>query len=138
MSNRGKCADVERYLRRVRRELPIPGRTRRALLLRIREAIYEQIQQEENPDGETLISRFGAPRQIAESYMDSLSVSEFMKEMRTRRKVVCIVSAAALAAFLLWGSIIGGIWLYHRTHESNFPVYYLDTVYLDGAEQGEK
>ena len=75
---------------------------------------------------------------IAESYMDSLSVSEFMKEMRTRRKVVCIVSAAALAAFLLWGSIIGGIWLYHRTHESNFPVYYLDTVYLDGAEQGEK
>lgn len=137
MSNRGKCAAVERYLRRVRRELPIPGRTRRALLCRIREAIYEQIQ-EENPDRETLISKFGSPRQIAESYMDSLSVSEFMNEMRIRRKVVCIVSAAALAAFLLWGSIIGGIWLYHRTHESNFPVYYLDTVYLDGAEQGEK
>ena len=135
MRNRKKAA-VERYLRKVRRELPIPGRTRRALLCQIREAV--QTQQGEEPDMDALISRFGTPRQIAESCMDGLSVSEFMKDMRVRRKVVRIVSSAVLAAFLLWAAVIGGMWLNHRGDETDYPIYYLEPVYLDGAVQDGK
>lgn len=127
---------MERYLRKVRRELPIPGKTKKALLSRIRESV--QTQEDGEPDMETLISRFGTPRQIAESCMDGLSVSEFMEDMRVRRKVACVVSATALAAFLLWAAVIGGVWLYHHTHESNFPIYYLEPVYFDGAAQDNK
>ena len=118
MTDRKKNAAVERYLRKVRRELPIPGKTKKALLSQIREAV--QTQQGEEPDMEALISRFGTPRQIAEGYMEGMSVTEFSRDLRLRRRIVRIVSAVALLALLLWTGRMGKIFLQHRSYDNGY------------------
>lgn len=129
MKNRKKDAAVERYLRKIRRELPIPGKTKKALLRQIRESVYEQTQEDTELDVDALISRFGTPRQIVESYMDGMSASEFVNDMRIRRKILRIASTTALAAFLLWAGVIGGIWLNHRTfHNGYYEEHIIDVV----------
>lgn len=109
---------MERYLRKVRRELPIPGKTKKALLRRIREAV--QTQEDGEPDMETLISRFGSPRQIVEGYMDGMSVTEFARDLRLRRRIVRIVSAVAVLALLLWTGRMGKIFLQHRSYDNGY------------------
>lgn len=120
VENRKKNAAVERYLCKIRRELPIPGKTKRNLLRQIKESIYEQTQGNTELDEDILIAKFGTPRQIIESYMDGMSTSEFTNDLRLRRKIIRIVFACALAAFLLWATVIGGIWLNHRSNDNGF------------------
>ncbi len=120
MTERKKKAAVERYLRKVRRELPIPGKTKKAIVGRIQEAIYEQTWQDGEPDMDELISRFGSPRQIVESYMDGMSVTEFVGDLRVRRRIVRIVSMLAVLALLLWAGRMGKIWLRHSADHSGY------------------
>lgn len=138
MTERKKNAAVERYLRKVRRELPIPGKTKKALLRQIREAVYEQTRQDGKLDMEELISRFGSPRQIVEGYMDGMSVTEFARDLRIRRRIVRIVSMAAMLVLLLWAGRMGEIWL---RHSANHNGYYTEqiiitekTTFLEGED----
>ena len=66
MNQRRKKTVIERYLRKVRRALPIPGKTKRVLLGQIREAVYEQTEECAELDEAALIAKFGTPRQIIE------------------------------------------------------------------------
>lgn len=126
MKQRSKKTVIEHYLRKVRRELPIPGKTKRALLQRIRESIYEQTGEAAELDEATLVAKFGTPRQIIESYVENMSVSEFMDDMCVRRKVIRIVFVAVLAAFIIRTVVIGGIWLNHRINgSSEYVTYYI-------------
>lgn len=126
MNQRSKRAIIERYLRKVRRALPIPGKTKRALVQQIRESIYEQTGEATELDEAALVEKFGTPRQIVESYVENMSVSEFMDDMCVRRKVIRIVLAALLAAFIVRTLVVGGIWLNHRINGSvEYPVYYI-------------
>ena len=97
MNQRRKKTVIERYLRKVRRALPIPGQTKRVLLGQIREAVYEQTEEYTRLDEATLIAKFGTPRQIIEGYMENMSASEFVKDMCVRRRIIWAVSVVALA-----------------------------------------
>ena len=108
MNQRSKRAVIERYLRKVRRALPIPGKTKRVLLGQIREAVYEQTEECAELDEATLIAKFGTPRQIIEGYMENMSASEFVKDMRVRRRIIWAVSVAALAFFIYRAAVVGG------------------------------
>lgn len=135
MTDRKKNAAVERYLRKVRRELPIPGKTKKALLRRIREAV--QTQEDEEPDMEALISRFGTPRQIVEGYMDGMSVTEFARDLRLRRRIVRIVSAVAVLALLLWTGRMGKIFLQHRSYDNGYMTEQLIVTERTTFPEGE-
>ena len=113
MNQRSKKTVIERYLRKVRRALPIPGKTKRVLLRQIREAVYEQTRESTELDEATLIAKFGTPRQMIEGYMENMSASEFVKDMRVRRRIIWAVSAAALAFFIYRAAVVGGIWWQH-------------------------
>ena len=107
MNQRRKKTVIERYLRKVRRALPIPGKTKRVLLRQIREAVYEQTEEYAELDEAMLIAKFGTPQQIIEGYMENMSASEFVKDMRVRRRIIWAVSAAALAFFIYRTYMIG-------------------------------
>lgn len=136
MKQRSKKAVIERYLRKVRRELPIPGKTKRALVQQIRESICEQTGEAAALDEATLVAKFGTPRQIIESYVENMSVSEFMDDMCVRRKVIRIVFAAVLAAFIVRTVVIGGIWLNHRINSSEYITYYITDPEAETEGQG--
>ena len=71
-------------------------------------------------DMASLSARFGTPRQIVESYMENMSVAEFLHDMRIRQRIVRIVFSAALAVVLVWVVVIGGIWLRHRSYDNGY------------------
>ena len=136
MKQRSKKAAIERYLWKVRRTLPIPGKTKRVLLQQIRESIYEQTRESTELDEATLIARFGTPRQIIESYMENMSASEFVEDMRVRRRVIWIVSAVALAFFIYRTYMIGSSWLAHyRSDNGYFEEYITDVVRITFPEE---
>ena len=116
MNDRKKNVVIRRYLHKVSRELPVPGKTKRALMQQIKQSVYEQTQ----VDMASLSARFGTPRQIVESYMENMSVAEFLHDMRIRQRIVRIVFSAALAAILVWVVVIGGIWLRHRSYDNGY------------------
>ena len=60
--------------------------------------------------------------------METMSVSEFIEDMRVRRKVVQIVFATALAIFLVRTIVIGGAWLNHRLNHGGYIVEYITDV----------
>ena len=127
MNQRSKRAVIERYLRKVRRALPIPGKTKRALVQQIRESIYEQTGEAAALDEAALVEKFGTPRQIVESYVENMSVSEFMDDMCVRRKVIRIVLAAVLVVFVIRTLVVGGAWLNHRINGSGEHITYYIT-----------
>lgn len=128
MKQRSKKAAIERYLWKVRRTLPIPGKTKRVLLQQIRESIYEQTGESTELDEATLIARFGTPRQIIESYMENMSASEFVKDMRVRRRIIWAVSAAALAFLIYRTAVVGGIWWRHHLNDGGYFEEYITNV----------
>ena len=91
----------------------------------IKQSVYEQTQEDASVDMASLSARFGTPRQIVESYMENMSVAEFLHDMRIRQRIVRIVFSAALAAILVWVVVIGGIWLRHLSYDNG---YYEDIV----------
>lgn len=125
MNDRKKNVVIRRYLHKVSRELPVPGKTKRALMQQIKQSVYEQTQEDASVDMASLSARFGTPRQIVESYMENMSVAEFLHDMRIRQRIVRIVFSAALAVVLVWVVVIGGIWLRHRSYDNG---YYEDIV----------
>ena len=127
MNQRSKKAIIEGYLRKVRRALPIPGKTKRALVQQIRESIYEQTGEATELDEAALVKKFGTPRQIIESYVENMSVSEFMDDMCVRRKVIRIVLAAVLVVFVIRTLVVGGAWLNHRINGSGEHITYYIT-----------
>mgnify|MGYP006903151350 CR=1 FL=1 len=127
MNQRSKKAVIEGYLRKVRRALPIPGKTKRALVQQIRESIYEQTRETATLDEAALVAKFGTPRQIVESYVENMSVSEFMDDMCVRQKVIRIVLAAVLVVFVIRTLVVGGAWLNHRINGSGEHITYYIT-----------
>lgn len=127
MNQRSKRAAIKRYLRKVRRALPIPGKTKRALVQQIRESIYEQTRETATLDEAALVAKFGTPRQIIESYVENMSVSEFMDDMCVRQKVIRIVLAAVLVVFVIRTLVVGGAWLNHRINGSGEHITYYIT-----------
>lgn len=128
MNQRRKKTVIERYLRKVRRTLPIPGKTKRVLLGQIREAVYEQTEECAELDEATLIVKFGTPRQIIEGYMENMSASEFVKDMRGRRRIIWAVSAAALAFFIYRTYMIGSSWLAHYYSDNGYYEEYITEI----------
>lgn len=128
MNNYKKNAAIRRYLRLVSRELPIPGKTKRVLMQQIGQSIYTQTQEVDYVDMALLAAQFGTPRQIVESYMENMSTAEFLRDMRVRQRIVRIVFGTALAVFLVWVVVIGGIWLRHRSYDNGYYEEYVTVI----------
>lgn len=53
-----------------------------------------------------IVARFGEPRAVAESCVEEMETAELVKNLRVRRKVVCIVVATAVAIVILWVGVV--------------------------------
>ena len=134
MNNCKKNAVIRRYLRLVSRELPIPRKTKRTLMQQIKQSVYVQTQEVNFVDMASLAAQFRTPQQIVESYMENMSTAEFLRDMRVRQRIVRIVFGAALAVFLVWVVVIGGIWLRHRSYDNGYYEEYVTVIERHEAE----
>ena len=137
MNDRKKNVVIRRYLHKVSRELPIPGKTKRTLMQQIKQSVYAQTQEVNHVDMASLAAQFGTPQQIVESYMENMSTAEFLRDMRVRQRIVRIVFGAALAVFLVWVVVIGGIWLRHRSYDNGYIEEIVTVIERHEDEDGE-
>ena len=126
----------ERYLRRVRRLLPMKPRERSRLLAHLRLSVGGEL-----PDGsyEELRSRFGEPEELAAACAEGWTARELLVVMRFRRLAMQAVAIASLVALL---SVGGFLWilLSHLpidTSHQNFVFEIVSNEILSDAEAQE-
>lgn len=95
------------YLRQVRRWLPGTMGKKRAILARIREDMMQYLEENKDPAEAQLHQRFGTPQQIASAYVDEMDTMALLKDLRLRRRVVTVITCAALTAILIWLAAVG-------------------------------
>ena len=99
--------DTRRYCRRIRSWLPCPGKLKNMILSDIRENVQAFAEENSDADMAALYAHFGAPQQIAASYVADLDMPRLLRDLRLRKRiftaVMVLVSAALFFALLMWG-----------------------------------
>lgn len=119
---RNHDADVRRYLREIRRELPCTGKSKRRILKQILE--MTELFAEDHPEVDYLqiVARFGTPQQIAESYVDEMETREITKNLRIRRKIIGIISIVAVAIVAIWIGVVSAAMIGHNNEMDGYAV----------------
>ena len=98
---------IRRYCRRIRSWLPCPGKLKNMILSDIRENVQAFAEENSDADMAALYAHFGAPQQIAASYVADLDMPRLLRDLRLRKRiftaVMVLVSAALITALLMWG-----------------------------------
>lgn len=92
--NRTEKWYIDRYIRAVSRFLPCSCRTKRRILDDLRQQAEAYLA--EGGDVTMLDAHFGLPRQVAESYVDSMSTAELLAELHIRRRMVRLAAIGRL------------------------------------------
>lgn len=91
-----------RYLWKVRGWLPCSGKLKREIMARIKTVLNDYLNDHPNADFAELSHRFGAPKQIASSYVEDMDTEELLHNLRIRRRVLGAVVGTALIVVTLW------------------------------------
>lgn len=113
---------ARRYLREVRSWLPCAGKMKKEVLGKIGGTVGDYLAENPNGDYAALVARFGTPQQIASAYVDEMETPELLHSLRIRRRVVAIVSAAALAVVILWAGVVAVSFAYNVMNDNGFYV----------------
>lgn len=95
-----------RYLWKVRGWLPCSGKLKREIMARIKTVLNDYLNDHPDADFAELSHRFGTPQQIAASYIEEMNVQDLLKQLRIRKKIICIVVATALTLVSLWAGVV--------------------------------
>lgn len=95
------------YFRDIRATIPGSPRQKRRITTGIQESIGDYISSHPGVQMEDIYSRFGSPRDIAETYVGELSSDELRKMTSVTRKIIKIAVIAVAAAVLIWAIAVG-------------------------------
>lgn len=95
-----------RYLWKVGGWLPCSGKLKREIMARIKTVLDDYLNDHPDADFAELSHRLGTPQQIAASYIEEMNVQDLLKQLRIRRKIICIVVATALTLVSLWAGVV--------------------------------
>lgn len=66
--------------------------------------------------------RFGAPQQIAATYVDEMETGALLRDLRIKRKIVRTVAATAAVAICLWTGLVVASYVDHRKNVNGYLV----------------
>ncbi len=107
-------ADIQRYLREIKRDIPCAGKRKRDILNRINEIIGGYLEENADPSYDGLTARFGTPKQIVTSCLEEMDTGELIQKLKIKRKIVSIVAAAAVAVVVLWAAVVSIAYIEHK------------------------
>ena len=105
--------DAKKYLRLVNTWLPCTGRLKKQIKEEILTALNRFLEDHPDADYQAIVAQFGTPQQIAASYVDEMDTPELLNQLRINKKIVAIVSAAAVAALLMWAGVVTAAYVDH-------------------------
>ena len=111
---------ARRFLQEVKAMLPGAGKQKKEILNRIRVTVEEYVTENPGAAYEKIVSRLGSPNQIAASCLEEMDAAVVMKQLRIKKKVVCIVTAVALAIVVLWAGVVFSALVRHNEMMSGY------------------
>lgn len=119
-------AVARRYLHDIRNLLPWVSGGKRKFLSDLRSSVECFLLENPEADRAQLEDRFGTPKQIASSYMETLDLDQLRRAMKLRKVILWIVVTLALIILVSW--IITVWWAIVDTRSSNRG-YIVDILY---------
>ena len=102
-----KSSQLRRYYRSIRSWLPCPRKLKRIILSDIQENVNAYLEENPGADIAQIKRHFGDAQQIASNYVSDLDMPKLLRDLRLRKRiftaVITAVSAALIAALLMWG-----------------------------------
>ena len=102
---------ARKYCWCVRGFLPCSVKQRRLILGEIKSNLSAYLEENPSASFEEIESRFGAPRQIAVAYVEEMGTEELLKQLRIRKRIFAVISAAVVLALLIWGSMVTAVYI---------------------------
>ena len=113
---------VKDYLKQIRSHLPCSRKERKQIMAGISNEVNLYLEQEPDSGTEELWARFGAPEAIAASCVEEMGISEIMKRLQQRKRILGGVLGAIALVFLCWS-----LWLCSEVIDYS---YYVDGYYI--------
>ncbi len=98
--------ELKQYYRDISKNLPVGRKQKQQTILAITQSVEDYLAAHPLADFQAVQAHFGAPQEIAASYIENMATPEILKKFRFRKTVLTILCATAATALLLWGSII--------------------------------
>lgn len=114
--------ELTQYYRKISRCLPIKKAQRQQTMEQIRLSVKDYLAAHPEADMAAVTAHFGAPQEIAASYIENMTPEEILKKMRFRKTVLTILCAAAATALLLWGVVVGTALINEITSSGGYGV----------------
>jgi len=98
---------LKRYYRSIRNCLPSSHKLKAKVLAEIESNINAYLLENPSADIASIEARFGAPKQIAASYIDELETPELLKKFHIRKRILTIIISAVAIILVLWLGVVG-------------------------------
>ena len=98
---------LSNYYREICRCLPCSGNSKKRILSRLKETINCYLEEHPEADFAQLEAHFGTPRQIADSYISELSVTEISQKIQIRKWILMIIGILCAAVLTVWLIAVG-------------------------------
>ena len=114
--------ELTQYYRKISRCLPIKKAQRQQTMEQIRLSVKDYLAAHPEADMAAVTAHFGAPQEIAASYIENMTPEEILKKMRFRKTVLIAVVTVLTAAFLLWVAVVGSALANELNQDGGFIV----------------
>ena len=99
-------AGIRQFLREIRKNIPGGGKRKGQILRQVKASVLEYLAEVPSASYGDLLTRFGTPAQIAETYLEELDVPDLRKQLTIRKRILLIVSLVAICIILLWTGVV--------------------------------
>lgn len=99
-------AGIRQFLREIRKNIPGGGKRKGQILRQVKASVLEYLAEVPSATYGDLLTRFGTPAQIAETYLEELDVPDLRKQLTIRKRILLIVSLVAICIILLWTGVV--------------------------------
>lgn len=97
---------LKRYYRSIRNCLPSSHKLKAKVLAEIKSNINAYLLENPSANIASIEARFGAPEQIAASYVDELETPELLKKFQIRKKILTLTISAIAIVLILWLGVV--------------------------------
>ena len=115
-----KNRHARKYCRLVRSFLPCSAKQRRLILGEIKNNLSAYLEENPSASFKEIESRFGTPRQIAVAHVEEMGTEELLKQLRIRKRIFAVISAAVVLALLIWGSMVTAVYIESKDIDNGY------------------
>ena len=119
--------DARRYYRRIRSFLPSVGKAKAAILAQLKQTLSDFVGQHPDARYEDIQAHYGTPEVVAASYIEAQDTAVLLRNLRLRKRVLCMIGATLAIALLMWASVIVGAIITFNTEEN----YYVESYIIE-------